>query len=154
MPLNERVPGWIRFFNPIAKLVLAAGIPLGPDVLLTVRGRKSGLPRSTPVAVAEIAGRWWLIAPFGEVDWVRNLRAAGRGTLTIRRVKEEFTATELGTAEKVRFFREILDPYVRAHRVARWFVRTLDRIPEDPVAAAAADVVFEVHRTRRDARRT
>lgn len=144
----KRIPRWVRLFNPIAKLLLAVGVPMGPDVLLTVRGRKTGLPRSTPVAVAEIAGRWWLIAPFGEVDWVRNLRAAGRGTLTDRRVKHEITATELGMAEKVRFFREILDPYLRANLVARWFVRRLDRIPEDPIDAAEAEIVFEVHRRR------
>jgi len=142
----RRVPLWVRLFNPIAKLLLALGIPMGPDVLLTVPGRKTGLPRSTPVAVAELAGRWWLIGPFGQVDWVRNLRASGRGTLTNRRVKEEFTATELGTAEKVFFFREILDPYLRTNRIARWFVRTLDRIPDDPVEAAEAEIVFEVHR--------
>src|SRR6266496_3681090 len=43
----RRVPKWVPVFNPIARVLLALGIPLGPDVLLTVRGRKSGLPRST-----------------------------------------------------------------------------------------------------------
>jgi deazaflavin-dependent oxidoreductase (nitroreductase family) len=140
------VPRWVRLFNPLAKLLLALGVPMGPDVLLTVPGRKTGLPRSTPVAVAQIAGRWWLIGPFGEVDWVRNLRASGRGTLTDRRVRTEISARELGTEEKVRFFREVLDPYLRANRLARWFVRTLDRIPEDPLEAAKGEIVFEVHR--------
>ena len=76
------VPRWIRFLNPVFKALLTAGVPMGPDVLLTVRGRRSGLPRSTPVAVAEIDGRLWLVSPWGEVDWARNLRAAGRATLT------------------------------------------------------------------------
>ena len=144
--LDPHVPRWVHLFNPIARLLLAAGVPMGPDVLLTVRGRKTGLPRSTPVAVAEIAGRWWLIGPFGEVDWVKKLRAAGHGTLHIRRAREEFTATELGTVDKIRFFRDILDPNLRTNRLARWFVRTLDRIPEDPVEAAESQIVFEVHR--------
>ncbi len=144
---SKRVPSWVTFFNPIAKLLLAAGVPMGPDVLLTVRGRKSGLPRSTPVAVAEIAGRLWLISPWGEVDWARNLRAAGRATLTIRGEKHEITAIELGRAEATEFFREVLNPYVRAGPLARWFVRNLDGIPEDPVEAAEGRIVFEVRRS-------
>jgi hypothetical protein len=44
-------PGWVfKFFNPIARFLLAAGVPLGPNGLITIRGRKSGLPRTTPVA--------------------------------------------------------------------------------------------------------
>ena len=45
--------------------------------LLTVRGRKSGLPRTTPVNLIEYQGRRWLVAPYREVAWVRNVRAAG-----------------------------------------------------------------------------
>src|SRR6266545_736678 len=133
---SKRVPSWVTFFNPIAKLILAAGVPLGPDVLLTVRGRKSGLARSTPVAVAEIAGRLWLVAPWGEVDWVRNLRAAGRATIRTGRRREEVTAIELARAERVEFYRSVLNPYLRAHPFARWIVRHLDGIPEEPVEAA------------------
>ncbi len=54
---STRVPAWVPFFNPIARRLLAAGVPLGPDVLLTVHGRTSGLPRSTPVAICAYAGR-------------------------------------------------------------------------------------------------
>jgi deazaflavin-dependent oxidoreductase (nitroreductase family) len=142
----RRVPPWIRFVNPVFKALLAAGVPMGPDVLLTVRGRKTGLARSTPVAVAEIEGRLWLISPWSEADWVRNLRAAGRATLTSGRRTESVSATELDQAQTIGFFRDILDPYVRTDRVARWFVRGLDRIEEDPVAAARGRVVFEIHR--------
>ena len=140
------VPRWIRFLNPVFKALLTAGVPMGPDVLLTVRGRKSGLPRSTPVAVAEIDGRLWLVSPWGEVDWARNLRAAGRATLTSGRRIEEVSATELDRAQTVRFFRDILNPYVRTDRLARWFVRVLDQIEDDPVEAAQGRIVFEVHR--------
>ena len=96
---SSRVPSWVPFFNPIARLLLAAGVPMGPDVLITVRGRKSGLPRTTPVTICENSGRRGLISPFGEVNWVRNLRAAGRATITVGRLKEEMTAVELGPTE-------------------------------------------------------
>jgi len=49
-----------------------------------VRGRTSGLPRTTPLAVIEVDGRRWVWSPWGEVHWVRNLRAAGRDVVTFR----------------------------------------------------------------------
>ncbi len=49
--------------------------------LLRVRGRKTGLPRTTPVSLIEHEGRRWLVAPYGEVGWVRNARAAGEAEL-------------------------------------------------------------------------
>jgi len=144
--ISRRVPRWVPFLNPIAKLLLAAGVPMGPDVLLTVRGRRSGLPRSTPVAVAEISGKLWLISPFGEVDWARNLRAAGRATITAGRRKTEVTAVELGRIETVNFFRDVLNPFLHAHPFASWLVRNLDGIGEDPVEAAEGRAVFELER--------
>src|SRR3954452_13515793 len=93
-------PRWVfSLFNPIVKFLLVAGIPMGPNGLITIRGRKSGLPRTTPVAIIEVAGRRWAWAPFGDVQWVRNLRAAGGATITIRRRKEEVRATELDHAQ-------------------------------------------------------
>jgi len=75
-------PRWVfSFFNPIARLLMAAGVPLGFNGLITVRGRQSGLPRTTPVAIIEVSGRRWVWAPWGDVQWVRNLRAAGRATI-------------------------------------------------------------------------
>ena len=62
------IPSWVLFFNPIARLLLAAGVPMGPDVLITVRGHKRGLPRTTPVTICENSGRPGLISPFGEVS--------------------------------------------------------------------------------------
>jgi deazaflavin-dependent oxidoreductase (nitroreductase family) len=145
---RSRVPGWIRFFNPLARSLMAAGMPMGPDVLLTVRGRRTGLPRSTPVAIAEIAGREWLLSPFGDVDWARNLKAAGHATIRSGRRRYEIDATALGRENRIAFFRDVLEPYLLTHgTVVRWIVRTLDGIPDDPVAAADACDVFQVTRT-------
>src|SRR5215510_5133468 len=102
-----RLPAWVPYFNPIARFLLSVGVPMGPDVLLTVSGRKSGLPRTTPVTVCENAGRRGLISPFGETDWVRNLRASGRATIWIGRRKEEVTAIELGLADAGAFIRDV-----------------------------------------------
>jgi deazaflavin-dependent oxidoreductase (nitroreductase family) len=143
---STHVPAWVPFFNPIARRLLAAGVPLGPDVLLTVRGRTSGLPRSTPVAICAYAGRRGLISPFGETDWVRNLRAAGRATLTSGQRKEEVRAVELGPTEAAAFIRDVLAPQAQQTRLGAWIVRTIDKIDVDnPEAAAEGRPVFELY---------
>ncbi len=70
-------------------------IALGVIALLTVRGRKSGQPRTTPVGIVEHDGKRYLIATFGVVNWVHNLRAAREATLTYERRSEAITAVEL-----------------------------------------------------------
>jgi deazaflavin-dependent oxidoreductase (nitroreductase family) len=61
--------------------LLSWGVPLGPLTLLRTRGRRSGLPRTTPVALLSLDGRRWLVSPFGETHWVHNARADGRAHL-------------------------------------------------------------------------
>ena len=111
---------------------------MGPNVLVTIRGRTSGLPRSTPLAIIEQGGRRWIWAPYGEVDWVRNLRAAGEATITAGRRTEEVTATELDPAERAAFFGDVLTPVARSMPLGLWFMRTLLGTDlRDPDAASA-----------------
>ncbi len=137
------------FFNPIAKFLLAAGVPMGFNGLVTIRGRTSGLPRTTPVAIIEVSGRRWIWAPWGEVQWVRNLRAAGSATITVRRRKEEVRATELDPAQRVAFFRDVLGPVARGMPFGVQFIRIADGVDLDhPVEAAEGRRVFELHPLR------
>jgi deazaflavin-dependent oxidoreductase (nitroreductase family) len=141
-----RLPWWVPAFNRIARPLLSAGVPMGPDVLLTVRGRRTGVPRTTPVTICENDGRRGLISPFGEVNWVRNLRVTGRATISAGRRREEVSAVELGPAEAAEFIRDVLAPHARRTRLGRWFVRHVDGIDvDDPVVAAAGRPVFELH---------
>ena len=143
---SARVPWFVPFFNPIARRLLAAGIPMGPNVLVTIRGRKSGLSLTTPLTIVEFAGRRWLMAPFGDVNWVRNLRIAGHAIITVGRRNEEVTAVELGPTETVAFFRDVLRPRVQQTRVGAWIVRHLDQVDLDhPEEAAKGRPVFELH---------
>jgi deazaflavin-dependent oxidoreductase (nitroreductase family) len=121
---------------------------MGPNGLITVRGRTSGEPRTTPVAFVDIDGRTWVQSPFGDVNWVRNLRAAGEATITVGKRSEEVRAVELSTAEKVGFYRDVLGPYVRRMRGGRFLARFLgmSEILNDPIAAADAHPVFELRR--------
>lgn len=140
-------PRWVTMLTLITRPLLAAGVPLGPNGLLTVRGRKSGLPRTTPLAIIDVAGRRWVWSPWGDVQWVRNLRAAESATITVRGRQEDVTVTELDRAERVSFFRGVLGPVARDMRLGMWFVRTVDGTDLDhPVEAADGRAVFELHR--------
>src|SRR6266566_7616382 len=141
-----RVPRLVPLFNPVAKVLLAAGTPMGPNGLITIRGRKSGLPRTTPVAIIEVSGRRWVWAPWGDVQWVRNLRAAGQATVTLRRRKEEVRATELDNTQRVGFFRDVLGPLARGIPFGFAFYRVVDGVDlERPLEAAVGRRVFELH---------
>ena len=143
-----RVPSFVSVFNPVARRVLKVGALMGPNALITVRGRKSGLPRTTPVALVEIDGRRWVIGTFGEVNWVRNLRAAREATLSVGRRREEVRAAELDAEAAKAFFRDVLGPYVRGLRVGPLLLSILGArdILEDPAAAASRRPVFELIR--------
>jgi deazaflavin-dependent oxidoreductase (nitroreductase family) len=144
---KPRVPSFVPIFNPIARRLMRLGVPLGPNALLSVPGRKSGLVRTTPVAMIKVGGRRWIVGTFGEVNWVRNLREAGDGVIAVGRRKESVRAVELDRAETESFFAEILDPYVKRMRLGRWLLGSVlnaKDILEDPQAAAGRVPVFEL----------
>lgn len=144
-----RVPRRVLFFGAILKFLMKASVPLGPNRLVTIRGRKSGLPRTTPLAVIAVGGRRWVWSPWGESQWVRNLRAAGRATITARGRAEVVTATELDPAERVAYFRDVLGSFARSIPFGVWFIRIVDGVDlNDPVAAAEGRRVFELHSVR------
>ncbi len=143
---RRRLPRYVPLMNPIATALLKLGVPLGANGIITIRGRTSGEPRATPVAIIGVAGRRWVWAPWGDVHWVRNLRAAGRATITVRRRTEDVTATELDMAERVAYFRDVLGPLARSIPGGLTFLRRVDGVdPDDPVEAARGRVVFELH---------
>jgi deazaflavin-dependent oxidoreductase (nitroreductase family) len=95
MSTTFRLPLVIRIGNTVMNLLLKRGARIGTNTLLTVPGRKSGVPRTTPVTIIEYQGRRYIQSPFGAVDWVRNLRAAGSATLSRGRHTETVAAVEL-----------------------------------------------------------
>jgi deazaflavin-dependent oxidoreductase (nitroreductase family) len=81
--------------NPLARRMIPAGVPTGaPNIVLIVRGRRSGIERSTPVGTLDIDGRWYVQASHGATDWARNLRAAGEALLRRYRVRVDDTPQE------------------------------------------------------------
>ncbi len=141
-------PRGISLINAVAKPLLAAGMPMGFNGLMTVPGRTSGVPRTTPLAIIEVDGRRWVWSPWGEVQWVKNLRAAGQATISLRGRDETVRAVELDPTRRVAFFRDTLEPLVRSMRGGVRFIRILDGVDvTDPVAASQGRVVFELHAT-------
>lgn len=106
-------PGWFttNVFNRVVAAFTRVGISVVGSRVLEVRGRTSGEPRRTPVNLLDFEGRRYLVAPRGNTQWVRNLRASGEGRLLVGPRSEHFTATELGDDEKV--------PVLRAY-LKRW----------------------------------
>lgn len=119
----------VRASNALVTTLLRLGVPMSGNVLLTVRGRTSGVPRTTPVTILEErGGERWLIAPFGAVNWVRNLRAAGTATITRGRATEAITVTELPPEQAGSVLKRVLP------RVPAIIRASFDVTPAAPVA--------------------
>jgi len=108
MAKTSQIPFYTRLGNVLTLTLLRAGVKLvGPFIffgnyrmyLLTVRGRKSGQPRTVALAIIERNGKRYVGSPYGIVDWVRNLRAAGEAVLTRGRRSETVNARELPKGE-------------------------------------------------------
>ena len=81
--------------------------------MLTVRGRTSGQPRSATVAVVGLDGRRWVIGAYGDVRWVRNLRAPGQAEIGVRGRTESVVARERAQADAADFYGRVLPAYIR-----------------------------------------
>ena len=103
-------PGWFtkQVFNRVVAGLTRLGISIAGSRVLEVRGRKSGEWRRTPVNPLEFEGARYLVAPRGNTQWVKNLRANPTGRLRVGRRTESFTAVELPDAEKVAVLRAYL----------------------------------------------
>lgn len=103
-------PGWFTrsVFNPLVGWLSRHGLSVAGSRVLEVQGRKSGEWRRTPVNPLEFEGERYLVAPRGNTQWVRNMRASGGGRL-VGRETEVFTVTELEDGEKPPLLRAYLE---------------------------------------------
>jgi deazaflavin-dependent oxidoreductase (nitroreductase family) len=121
-----------RAANRLVRFLLRLGLMPGPTYMLTVPGRRSGRPLSTPVTLVEDGGTRWLVAPYGDVAWVRNARAAGRITLSRGRHSESLPIRELDPAEAA----PVLQRYVTRVPITRPY---FDAKPDSPLGAFIAE---------------
>ncbi len=110
---ERKRPGWFttHVFNRLIAVLTGRGVSLLGSRVLEVKGRSSGQPRRTPVNLLDFDGERYLVAPRGETQWARNLRASGEGRLLVGKHSESFAAVELGDDEKA--------PVLRAY-LKRW----------------------------------
>ncbi len=145
---RPKIPAVVPILNPLIRRLLGLGVPMGPNVLLTVRGRRSGLQRTFPVALMEIDGRMFVFGTFGETDWVRNLRAAGEAVLRRGRREGRVSATELDESEAREVLRAALGPLVAspmsAALIGRWYGVSGTSGPADYEQVARRHPVFEL----------
>jgi deazaflavin-dependent oxidoreductase (nitroreductase family) len=125
-PVRRAINALVR---PLARLGLT-----GPRTyLLTVPGRKTGKPWSTPVSIVKEGGERWLVAPYGDRNWVKNARAAGWVALRRGRRRERLAVDELSPEEAV----PVLRRYYELGRVTRPFFDVKLDSPHDAWLAEA-----------------
>ncbi len=110
-----------KFVNLILRTLIRLGIGPKHTYLLTVRGRTTGKPYSTPATLLEENGARWLVAPYGEVSWVRNARAAGSVTLARQGLTETVAFNQVSAKESAPVLKKYLalEPFTQPYFDAR-----------------------------------
>jgi deazaflavin-dependent oxidoreductase (nitroreductase family) len=130
-----------RLANVVITAGLRAGVAPPRTYLLEVAGRRTGRRYTTPVTLVEEPHGRWLVAPYGEVGWVRNVRAAGRVTLHRGRRSEDLRAIEVDA----RAAAPVLRRYLQQVPITRPF---FDVTPDSPLDAFTSEAprhpVFEL----------
>ena len=161
LDLRERIARRLfRLVNPLGRRMITAGVPTGaPNILLIVRGRRSGTERTTPVTLLDFEGHSYVQATYGASGWGRNLRAAGEATM-IRPggQRSPVHAIEVPPSEAAAILRRALEPYRQVHLIRgllgsrvrppvgllrRYRIR-VDNTPQDYFVEAQRHPLFEL----------
>lgn len=132
-----------RLANKAVAPLIRWGIPVGlrraPMALLTVEGRRSGHPRTTPISLVARDEGWLLVAVYGVSDWSRNLEAAGTADVTVRGRTTRVDARRLPPAEAAPILREAIAgaPGMIRRMTSPYFKADLDA----PIRAWEAEAV-------------
>ena len=145
---REAVPSLVHRLNPIVNRLLRLGLPMGPNVLISIRGRKTGELRTFPVAILEADERQILFSPFGEVNWVHNLRAAGEATIQRGRRRQRVVAAEIAPDVAAPHLeaglRPVLGMPVFGAMIGGWYGIDRRSATADYLAAAQRHPAFEL----------
>ncbi|HEX5503010.1 MAG TPA: nitroreductase/quinone reductase family protein [Thermomicrobiales bacterium] len=124
------LPRWLKPLNRVVVGLQRRGLAIGTMRVLTVQGRKSGRPHSTPVSTLTVDGRRYVVGGLIGADWVKNARAAGWGLLARGRQVERVALIELPEAERA----PILRAFPREVPAGVGFFRRLYDLPADRAA--------------------
>jgi deazaflavin-dependent oxidoreductase (nitroreductase family) len=93
---------------------------------MTVIGRKTGKPYTTPVTLVEHNGVRWLVSPYGEVNWVKNARVTGQVSIFRGGKSETLKIKELDSKDSA----PILKEYINLEGIVRPY---FDVQPDSPI---------------------
>jgi deazaflavin-dependent oxidoreductase (nitroreductase family) len=114
---------------------------VGNQVVLTTTGRKSGEPRSVPVSPLDVRETGYIVSPYGEVEWVKNVRADKTVRLRQGRNDRKVTLAEVPVSRRG----ILLHQYYNEQKITRpYFDVPRDPKPEDFAVVAAAHPVFKI----------
>jgi deazaflavin-dependent oxidoreductase (nitroreductase family) len=132
----------MRLINPLIAMLTKLGLSVRGSHVLAVRGRKTGKMQEVPVNPVEVGGVRYLVAPRGDTQWVRNLRAAGEAELRVGQRRAHIQASEIENVGK--------PPVLRAY-LRRWkretgkFFGVDDQASDEDLARIAPDhPVFQI----------
>jgi deazaflavin-dependent oxidoreductase (nitroreductase family) len=135
-------PRWLKPMNKVMMAVQRLGISTGPAMVLTVPGRRTGQPRSTPMTPFDHAGGLYTVAGYPGSDWAANARAAGAGTLSRGRRSRRVRIVELSPEQS----RPILRTFAVKVPVGVGFAKrsglVVDGTPDEFEALAGRLTVF------------
>lgn len=139
-------PPWLPWLNKVVIGLQRLGLPLGTMHVLTVAGRRTGTPQTTPVSPYTVDGQRYVVAGQVNGDWAKNVRAAGQAVLARGRRRERVRLVELPAGERGRILREF--PSKVPHGVGMFLkAGTVESpTPEGFEAAAPRCGVFRIER--------
>lgn len=139
MTMKYDKPDWatMHIFNPMIAFATRLGLSMRGSRILAVRGRKSGEWRTTVVNLLNYDGQRYLVAPRGNTQWSRNVRAAGGGELRLGRKREEFRVEELADGAKL----DVIRAYLKLWKMetGKWFDGVTHESPDEDVRRIAPD---------------
>jgi deazaflavin-dependent oxidoreductase (nitroreductase family) len=145
MPDVKALPWWFRLGNHAMRAMSRIGLTMGPVCVLTVPGRRTGKPRSTPVSPLTVNGGRYVVAALPDSDWARNARAAGHAQLAQGRRHERVTLTEVTDSTlKEKVMRAYPREVPRGAPMFAQFGITSGPDPDAFAAAASRVAVFEI----------
>lgn len=122
----------VRIVNRLSRALIERGLGPKHRYCLTVRGRKTGKEYSAPVTLVEQDSKRYLVAPYGEMNWVRNARAAGSVTLTRGQSSETLSISQVSSAEGA----PVLKAYLALEPITRPY---FEAKPDSPFEAFIAE---------------
>ena len=144
MGRSNSLPWWSRPASLVNTWLLRFGLRIGTQHILTVRGRKTGRMRRTPVSLVTLDGDRYIVSGEG-LEWVANARAAGWGELYRAGRRERIGLTELPVDARPPVLRAFWHqvPHGRPF-IARFFGLPGDAGPDEFEAAAPRCPVFRI----------